>query len=222
MNNNTEEGFEDKEEALDFLLNELSDRKRKEEWAKTLGGNPNKKAKVIALRKRIFSISAIAASIALVFFLVLGGNNQVPEYQLYASNMINVMEVDYGQATRGSGSAPEDGKEELIKAFLEKDHIKVLQLYISAEFTLSNRDKYNYSLLLAKQDDPDNQLILDLTKDLIDSQNEYTADALLISAAAKIRLNRLEEAKADLIQAKSYKYKTEEITNLLELLTATK
>lgn len=221
-NNQNSSEFSDKKEALEFLLQEKADREKKAEWAKTLPGNPRSKTKVIFLRKRIIGLSAVAASIALICFFVFGNNNQMPEYQSYASNLVSQLELDSGSNTRGSGSDIEDGSKELEVALEEKDEQKVLQLYKTGGFALSNRDKFNYSLLLAKQKNQENELILNLTRDLIDSKNEYTADALLLSAEANINLNKIDEAKADLNIAKAYNYKIKEIENLLQLLTTPK
>jgi len=218
MNTNNQQNsseFSDKKEALEFLLKEKSDRATKAEWAKSLGGRPKKKNGNI---KNIFIASAVAASIAFMLFFNI--NNRVNSFDnhLIAANMITQTEFSFGESTRGNNSNETEPEKAFMELINDENFDEARRIYETKETSLSNIDKYNYLLVLVKQNKNNSDHALTLAQELIDSKSEFAADALWISSAINIKKENFEKAKIDLEKLKTHKYKIKEATEILNLL----
>lgn len=212
MDNN----FENKEEAVDFLLTELSNKRQKEKWAKTLGGNPRMKAKK---RKWIFVIATCLLMLVGAYFVneYFSETNVVPDHQHMASNMISNADLEIGVTTRGTATE-NTTQEMLMNALANKNYAKAKEIYSSIGEKMTAMDKYNYAVLLSQDAEPDQDLIISLTKELIETNSEYAADALWVRAALYIQLGEIDPARKDLLSLKSYQFKTNRVNKILQSL----
>jgi len=224
MNNikNDSPEFKDKTEALEFMIKRSKDRKLKEKWAKDFAADrkKNNETKVIPLRKRLFQISAIAAILILGFFVVqiipFGNDN----LESLASNMVETTKFRPNEATRGTVVTEEGINNSLLKALEEEKYVEALNLYQQKTSAFSLEDKFFYAVSLAKTETPDYNKILELTEEIMKTENEFFIESLWLSALTHLKLKDPKTAKSELEQLLRYKYQTKNVEKLLSKINS--
>lgn len=218
MNNtkNDSSEFKDETEALEFMIKRGIDRKRKEKWAKDFAaGKKSQEAKVIPLRKRLVQVSAIAAILVLGFFVVQIAPFGNDSLDALASNMIETTKFRPNDMTRGTMITEEEISKSLIKALEEENYELALSLYNQKNRPFTIEDKFFYAVSLAKTGSQEYEKILELTREIMKSENEFFIESLWISALTHLKLKDTTTAKKELEQLQRYKYQTKNVNRLL-------
>ena len=202
----------DKDEALDFLLEEKRDRERKAEWSKKYSGVLTKK-KVIPLKNRILAISGIAASL-LIIAMIFFNNKSDSDPVLMANRLTENIEIETSSFTRGV-SDTNDKTVMIVDALKNSAYQEALSLLESRPAKKTIEEKYLTLIALVKTESP-NDLILKMTNDIMATDNQYRAESLWVRALTKVKMKDFDSAKADLNALLKFKYKTKETKQLLE------
>jgi len=214
--NNSSE-FKDKTEALEFMVKRSADKKRKERWAKEFAVNKNKSksTKLVHINKRILRISAIAAILILGFAVVQFFPLSQKNLGSLAQNMILETKFQPQEVTRGNPQSDDEVSKAIQKSLFSENYQEAKKLYEQKSNKLSLEEKFFYAVSLVKTNSPNQKKILELTSEIMQTENEFFIESLWISALTKLKLNREEEAKEELEKLLRYKYQTKNVKKLL-------